>query len=206
MERGGAVLAQRSKEPLKAGPLGGRPAWSDARLVKACLAGDELAWSALIERYKRLIYGIAVRYRASPEDAADIFQSVCVDLISQLKDLRRTESLRSWLISVTAHRCLRFKERRQRREATEGRELDEELLPAVPPSFVAELEQQQMLREAIAQLPARCQEMVRLLFFHEPPLPYADVARRLGLATGSIGFIRGRCLKRLQDILTRMGF
>ena len=48
--------------------------------------------------------------------------------------------------------------------------------------------------------------MIRLLFFVDPPLPYREVAQRLGLATGSIGFIRGRCLQRLQKALQAMGF
>jgi len=37
-------------------------------------------------------------------------------------------------------------------------------------------------------------------------LPYSQVAERLGLATGSIGFIRRRCLQRLQQILEESGF
>jgi hypothetical protein len=45
-----------------------------------------------------------------------------------------------------------------------------------------------------------------MLFFEQPPLPYAEVARRLGLATGSIGFIRGRCLERLRKLLMESGF
>jgi hypothetical protein len=48
--------------------------------------------------------------------------------------------------------------------------------------------------------------MIRLLFYHQPPIPYQDVARRLGLATGSIGFIRGRCLERLARSLEKAGF
>ena len=48
--------------------------------------------------------------------------------------------------------------------------------------------------------------MIRLLFYEEPPVPYRDLAERLGLATGSIGFIRGRCLKRLQRALEKAGF
>ena len=39
-----------------------------------------------------------------------------------------------------------------------------------------------------------------------PPVPYNEVARRLNLATGSIGFIRGRCLKRLKKLLQEKGF
>jgi DNA-directed RNA polymerase specialized sigma24 family protein len=45
-----------------------------------------------------------------------------------------------------------------------------------------------------------------MLFFEQPPLPYTEVAQKLGLATGSIGFIRGRCLNRLQKILGELGF
>jgi RNA polymerase sigma factor (sigma-70 family) len=67
------------------------------------------------------------------------------------------------------------------------------------------LEREQSVREAIALLPPRCAEMIRLLFYEHPPLPYAEVARRLGLATGSIGFIRGRCLQRLQKALQDLG-
>jgi hypothetical protein len=48
--------------------------------------------------------------------------------------------------------------------------------------------------------------MIELLFFQHPPLPYADVAERLKLARGSIGFIRGRCLKRLKKALEEKGF
>jgi DNA-directed RNA polymerase specialized sigma24 family protein len=48
--------------------------------------------------------------------------------------------------------------------------------------------------------------MIELLFFENPPLPYAEVAQRLRLAQGSIGFIRGRCLERLKKILEAKGF
>ena len=41
-------------------------AWNDARIVKACLAGDEAAWSMLIDKYKSLIFSIPVKYGLSP--------------------------------------------------------------------------------------------------------------------------------------------
>ena len=72
--------------------------------------------------------------------------------------------------------------------------------------MLAEIEREQMVREAIGQLPPRCREMIELLFFEQPPVPYNEVARRLKLATGSIGFIRGRCLKRLKKLLEEKGF
>ena len=65
----------------------------DERLVQECLSGDEQAWNRLIDKYKRLIYSIPVKYALSPEDAADVFQAVCVDLFTNLQKLRKVESL-----------------------------------------------------------------------------------------------------------------
>ncbi len=64
---------------------------SDERLVALCLKGDEQAWADLIEKYKNLIYSIPIKL-GMYEDAADIFQSVCVDLLSDLSKFARTES------------------------------------------------------------------------------------------------------------------
>jgi hypothetical protein len=48
--------------------------------------------------------------------------------------------------------------------------------------------------------------MVRLLFFENPPRPYENIAEELGMATGSIGAIRGRCLAYLRKHLEKRGF
>lgn len=181
--------------------------WSDQQLVRACLDGDEEAWATLIEKYKVLIYSIPSRYGARPEDCADIFQMVCLNLFTELPRLRRHGALRPWLISVTAHASLRWKRRGRRREAREEHDLD--AIPPEPPIapwLIEEVEREQIVRDAVAQLPPRCREMIRMLFFEQPPLRYQEVAQRLGLATGSIGFIRGRCLRRLERALEKAGF
>ncbi|HXK05239.1 MAG TPA: sigma-70 family RNA polymerase sigma factor [Verrucomicrobiae bacterium] len=182
--------------------------WSNTRLVAGCLEGDERAWYILLERYKNLIYSIPLRYGAAPQDAADLFQAVCLDLYNELHRLRDPEALQGWLIRVTANKCYHWK-RRLAARATDA--IDETVdrissSEQIPPDLMLMLEREQMVREAIAQLPPRCQEMIRLLFFEHPPLPYDEVARRLRLAKGSIGFIRGRCLKRIKKILEEEGF
>ncbi len=184
-------------------------AWSDERLVSECLSGNEQAWAALIDKYKNLIFSIPIRYGAKQEDAADLFQAVCLEMFSELSNLRKTGSLRSWLITVTVHKSFHWKRKQRRRSEKEVADVDEEDLServsAPPPEFIEKLEREQMVRDAVARLPARCNEMVRLLFYEQPPIPYSELAQRLGLATGSIGFIRGRCLKRLQKLLEDAG-
>ena len=182
--------------------------WSNTRIVAECLAGDERAWSALLDRYKNLIYSIPLRYGTPHQDAADIFQAVCLDLFNELPRLRDAEALQGWLIRVTTHKCYHWKRRQTGQETDLGEQALEGLAAehAIPPDVLASIEREQMVREAIDRLPPRCREMIQLLFFEHPPVPYNDVARRLNLATGSIGFIRGRCLKRLKKILEENGF
>jgi DNA-directed RNA polymerase specialized sigma subunit len=74
------------------------------------------------------------------------------------------------------------------------------------PEQKQQIERTQMLMDAINLLPERCQRMVRMLFFSDPPMSYSAVAGKLNLAEGSIGFIRGRCLKKLRSALEQMGF
>jgi RNA polymerase sigma factor (sigma-70 family) len=182
--------------------------WSNARLVEECRRGNERAWHVLVDRYKNLIYSIALRYGAPHQDAADIFQRVCLDLFNELSRLRDAEALQGWLIRVTTHKCYHWKNRQSSRESEWDEDDMEARLADVtpPPDMVAELEREQLVQDAIGQLPPRCREMIELLFFESPPLPYAEVAQRLGLAQGSIGFIRGRCLERLRRILKAKGF
>jgi RNA polymerase sigma factor (sigma-70 family) len=179
----------------------------DERLVQECLNGDERAWNRLIEKYKRLIYSVPVKYRMSPDDASDVFQNVCVDLFTNLSKLRKVESLRSWLITVATHKCFHFK-KQQRGQDVEldamEQEMADEIAPA--PEVLQEIQEEQAVRDAIVKLSPRCAQLVQLLFFEQPPVPYNEVAQKLGLATGSIGFIRGRCLNRLQKILAELGF
>jgi RNA polymerase sigma factor (sigma-70 family) len=181
--------------------------WSDARLIRACLSGNEQAWSALVAKYMNLIYSIPKRDGASQEDAADIFQSVCLELFNELPRLRKPGSLRAWLITVTAHQTFHWKRRVRHRAEDELTDLEAERLAASPsPDLIEQVEREQILREAVARLPARCQKMITLLFYQQPQLSYREIAKQLGLATGSIGFIRGRCLKRLQRTLEEWGY
>ena len=172
-----------------------------------CLKGNDEAWSALIDKYKNLIFSIPIKYGFSADDATDIFQAVCLELLSELSKLRRPEALPKWIMQVTAHKCLHGKRQRQRTEVSDPNDpVFEQSTPARAESILREAEDEQRLRHVLSDLPPRCQELMRMLFFEEPARPYQEVARILGIATGSIGFIRQRCLDRLRKQLTEAGF
>jgi RNA polymerase sigma factor (sigma-70 family) len=186
----------------------GVEAIEDEWLVQGCLQGESRAWEELIDKYKRLIFSIPIKYGASPDDAADVFQAVCIEVLNSLPQLKNAQSLRSWLITVTIRQAYRWKRRQANHVELDAMEPDaaEGIACTSYADTLAQLEQEQIVREVVSQLTPRHRELVRLLFFEQPALPYAEVARRLGLATGSIGFIRGRCLEKLRKALVEHGF
>jgi RNA polymerase sigma factor (sigma-70 family) len=131
-------------------------------------------------------------------------------LLSDLSKLREPRALPKWLMQVCYHKCLEH--RTKARKQVQLEDEDAENLPtdpsssALPEEMLAQLQREQMVRDVVGSLSQRCERMVRMLFFETPSRPYQEVAKELGIATGSIGFIRGRCLDRLKKQLEKMGF
>ena len=174
---------------------------NNAELAQGVIEERPESWSLLVDKYKNLIFSIPIKYGFSREDAADIFQEVCLELLREVAKIRDPGALPKWLITVTSHKCFQRMRERQRfvqapaEEILEGVAADSEDALGV----LAECEREQTLREALGRLNDRCRRLVNLLFFEEAPRPYKEVAEILKIATGSIGFIRQRCLRRLRD-------
>lgn len=184
-----------------------RAAWPDTRLVKECLAGSEEAWSALVDKYKNLIFSIPIKYGFSSDEATDIFQGVCLEMLTELHKLREPKALPKWIMQVTAHKCFHRKRQMQRIDGSDPEEiLKSQPVEARAEEILREAEDEQMLRSAVGELPDQCRRLVQMLFFQEPSLPYQEIAKALGIAVGSIGFTRQRCLERLHRRLTELGF
>ncbi len=193
---------QQGDRPAQPGP---HPGLEDRLLVGSCLRGDQRAWNALVDKYGRLVYAVVLRYGVDADDASDLFQTVWVNVYSDLEKVRKRDSLRAWLITITRRRCHHWRQAKQRRQRLLQESRDGAAEEIVEPSGMERLENDQRVRESVFRLPERCREMIGMLFYADPPVPYREVARKLGLAVGSIGFIRGRCLRKLQKLLESEG-
>jgi RNA polymerase sigma factor (sigma-70 family) len=186
-----------------------KPAFArdDKDLVRQCLAGSEEAWSLLIDKYKALIYSIPIKYGTTAADAADVFQATCLELLARLPELREPRALPKWLMEVAHHQCYRWKQQSQRVVSRDSDpDLPEPEIPAIAESLVQQTEEEQMLRQAMASLEGKCRRLIELLFLEAPSRPYAEVAQELGLAVGTIGSARQRCIEKLRDKLQGLGF
>jgi len=177
----------------------------DARLVERCLAGDERAWESLVRRHERLVYAVARGYRLSEPDLGDVFQDVFTALVKGLPRLREARTLCRWLASTTDRiaRTTALRARRDRAMSAVAPEAAERVpadLPAVG-ADLEKLEEQAMVRLALASLPEGCSRLLVALYYEDPPPAYAHLARRWGVPIGSLGPTRARCIQRLRRIL-----
>lgn len=175
---------------------------SDAELLQACRAGDARAWEQLVERYGRLVAVIPRRMGMSSIDADDVFQDVFTLLWRHLDSLRDEQRLAAWLITTTRRECWR-----RLRRAQEHAELPAET-PADDPGLLEEIargEREQAVRQAMLRLDTRCRDLLTALFLDASQPDYGAIARRLGMAVGSIGPTRARCFRKLDGILRELG-
>jgi len=174
--------------------IGGATRKSDSEIVERCLAGDQGAWSELIDRYARLIYSVARGMAQSSEDTSDIFQQVCLELYQRLPQLRDAESLPAWLITVT---------RRVAGAAWSQRTFGPLMgdYPALD-DHIRSIENEHLVESAMLDLPERCRQLINLLYLHPSSLSYSAVAERLKIPVSSIGPRRARCLAKLRRLLS----
>jgi RNA polymerase sigma factor (sigma-70 family) len=168
---------------------------SDATLVARCRGGDQDAWGELVERFSRYVYAIAVQvYRLREEDAEDVFQEVFARAYERLDELRDDEAIRPWLAQV-ARRLAVDRLRAADREQPSHEWLD----PSAAEETVVRLDQALVVREALATLPERCQEILDRFFARDES--YKTISSLLGIPPGTVASRISRCLGKLRESL-----
>ena len=183
---------------------------SDLQLVLDCRRGDQLAWEKLIQRYQRLIYTIPLRAGLDKDQAAEVFQDVFITLLQKLNDIEEPEKLQAWLVTTARRKTWRMiSTERARVVDVSGNQTIDEVEPLVrdesplPDEQLSLLEEQHRIRLAVASLDERCRTLVEMLFYHDEPLSYQEIAAALEIPEGSVGPTRARCLGKLLKLLEK---
>lgn len=188
----------------------------NADLIQRALRGDARAWEQLVDRYARLVYSVPARYRLPPTEADDIFQDAFLALAQHLHEIQDPERLPAWLITTTRRLVWRALERRRLEQPLEAEDLTDGSFSALverslsPMPTVQELidgwQRQEALEQGLRWLNERCRSLLTLLFLEPAEPSYDEISERLGIAKGSIGPTRNRCLEQLRLALEGMGF
>jgi RNA polymerase sigma factor (sigma-70 family) len=166
----------------------------DAGLVARCRAGDDEAWTALVQRFSRYVYAISQQaYRLSPTDAEDVFQDVFTRTYERLGDLRDDNAIRPWIGQLTRRLCV------DRLRASSRESIEEEPADAHVDETLERLDDALAVRESLLHLPEACREILDRFFARDES--YATIGNALGLPAGTIASRISRCLAKLREQL-----
>ncbi len=178
------------------------PPQTDAELFRALKAGQSSALGVLYDRYASLVYKLAIRILASPQEAEDLTQEIFLTLWRSGKYNPDRGSLGSFLTTLTRSRAidklrsrstsLKFLQKLSQMTTTET---------STPTPFEsASLSQRsQYVRHALAQLPNNKRQVLEMAYYEG--LSQSEIAKQLNIPLGTIKTWARQALLNLRENL-----
>ncbi|MBI2938939.1 MAG: sigma-70 family RNA polymerase sigma factor [Chloroflexi bacterium] len=156
----------------------------------------DAAFEAAFRRHYGRIQGIAHRLAASDAEAEELTQEAFLRLCGSPVLQKPEAEIGAWLVRVVTNLGLNTARGRAREQARLVRVGNLEVADAAvrssgadPASIVVREEERRLVREALAELPPRARACLGL---RHSGLSYAEVARALEVAPGSVGTLLAR--------------
>jgi RNA polymerase sigma-70 factor (ECF subfamily) len=87
----------------------------DLDLVRSSLAGDTVAFAALIKLYQKMVLALAFRMTGSFADAEDLAQETFLRAFRQLDSFQGNSKFSTWLCQIAVNLSLNWRARESRR-------------------------------------------------------------------------------------------
>ena len=187
----------------------------DLSLARQAAAGNDDAFSVIVDRYSRLVYNVALRSASSPEDAADISQETFLKAWRSIGSFRGECALSTWLCRIALNCCCdhaRSAKRHRVLSLTVQEDEDETKVLDIPDTDVTAMPEEELtrqteiaaVREAIDSLPEE-QKMI-ITMRDITGLSYIEIADTLGLEMGTVKSRINRARGAVKKFLVERNF
>ncbi len=171
-------------------------------LLARAAAGDDSAWTQLVNLYARRLFALARSRLGSVDLAEEIVQSVLVTVATKVTAGEYTESGRfePWLFRVAMNR-IRDEIRRQRRSIVETNGHLPEQAGPVETRVGDDGAQMDALRAALGRLPDVDREVIELR--HHGSMSFKEIAAMTGEPMGTLLARHHRALRKLRAMIEK---
>ena len=180
----------------------------DLSLIEETLAGNQLSFQLLVERYQGRMFALVRHYAKNPVEVEDIVQDVFLKAFSRLASFQQQASFYTWLTRIAINTSLDFL-KRSGRSPIQGVEDPELALDSAEPGRGpktpapdARLEAEEIAaitREVLEELPEIFRTVLVLREFEE--LAYQEIADVLGISIGTVESRLFRARARFREKL-----
>ena len=177
-------------------------------LVQQVLAGDEKAKTRLYRMYSRRLFATAVHFLGIGDaELEDVVQDTYVAAYARLDRFEFRSSLYTWLNHICVNQCFDRLRKRKRHLLVEEEKfqlwMDRAVAGSEAPQQkeLRDKEQKKILREQMAMLGGRCQELLEWRLQHE--LPFVQIARKMKMRIGTVTSTMSRCRKGLEKLVKK---
>jgi RNA polymerase sigma-70 factor (ECF subfamily) len=166
----------------------------DQYYIELVSNGEVSAYRFLVERYKKMVYSIALKLLGNARDAEDAAQDSFIKAYEHLHTFGGKSKFSTWLYSLTWRLCLN-KLKEMKRELTflaDGlREQESEDAVPLPGQFT-EQERERLVKEAVDALPQQEGLLVLLYYYDEKSIREIEQITGLGASNIKIKLYRAR--------------
>ena len=174
---------------------------ADAVLVRQCLAGDTRAFDALVRKYHKPLYHLALRMVRDRDDAMDIVQGVFVKVYQKLDSFDDRHEFFSWIYRITINESINFANRAKRSEEYQSGETAV-LQPSQEAARSAAALSDQ-IGDAISMLKLDYRMVIVLKHYND--FSYQEMADMLGIPEKTVKSRLFSARQQLKEILTARG-
>jgi RNA polymerase sigma-70 factor (ECF subfamily) len=185
--------------PKSLGELG------DDDLMLLSASGRHDAFESLMRRHQTLVFGLATRYLGDKGSGRDVAQDVFLALWAERDRYRPQGRFRSYLVSMTLHRCdtvARKSKNYDKRLGALARETDSNPNnDSLPLDQLVEKEKARRVRQLLTQLPEKHRQTLVLRFAHD--LAFEEISEATKTPVGTVKSHAFRGLKKLRTLLSK---
>lgn len=170
----------------------------DSALMERATAGDRTAQGELARQVYPRVLAFCRSQVQQLADAEELAQETLLRAMTRLATLHQADQFFSWLRGIAANVCRDW----HRRHRPTVPLMDEVVMPDIqlPLESISESDERLLLRQSIAELPTKLQEVVFLFYYEE--MTYDQMAAWLGVARATIN---ERLSKAREILRLRLG-
>ena len=173
---------------------------SDEEIVRQCRSGDRRAYDALVERYHRTIYNVALRMVRDRDDAADVTQSVFVKAYEGLGRFDDRFKFFSWLYRIAVNESLNMLNQRKKFDGLEGVDVPEVEEEGADDEMVA---QESKVQGALMML--KTDQRAIIILKHMQGLSYEEIGQVMDIPVKTVKSRLFSARQVLREILKKKG-